>query len=83
MSNARACRGESTGQTGQHTSHPHPYPHPSTFCCSIHSLLELIFIQVSTLVVVYELEDILQLAGRHLGEARCLEELLWFKGVWV
>lgn len=32
-------------------------------------LLKLFFIQISTLVVVYEPKDILHLTGRHLGEA--------------
>ena len=67
------------GRRGRRT----PRPRPPMRRGSVRSLLELVSIQVSTLVIVYEPEDVFHLAGGHLGESRCLEELLWFKGVWV
>ena len=63
-----------------------PQPHLAMLGCRMglgQSLLQLFFIQVPTLVVVYETKNILHLTGWHLGEARCLEEFLGFKSIRV
>ena len=63
-----------------------PQPHLTMLGCWSglgQSSLQLFFIQVPTLVVVYETKNILHLTGRHLSEAWCLEEFLGFKGIWI
>jgi len=55
---------------------------PQEFSTSQNDILELSLLNKSTVILIYDAEDILHLLGSLLAQATKLEELFITKGVW-